>query len=71
VRSRQWQRSWAGLLGGCNASKVDPRAAALDAAIPPALQRASVPGAIVGIWQDGREPYVKAFGVATRRRVSR
>ena len=54
----------AGLLGGCNASKVDPRAAALDAAIPPALQRASVPGAIVGIWQDGREPYVKAFGVA-------
>jgi hypothetical protein len=33
----------------------------LDKAIPPAMQRASVPGAIVGIWQDGREPYVRAF----------
>jgi D-alanyl-D-alanine carboxypeptidase len=28
------------------------------------MQRASVPGAIVGIWQDGRAPYVRAFGVA-------
>jgi D-alanyl-D-alanine carboxypeptidase len=27
------------------------------------MERASVPGAIVGIWQDGREPYVRAFGV--------
>jgi hypothetical protein len=27
------------------------------------MQRASVPGAIVGIWQDGREPYARAFGV--------
>jgi D-alanyl-D-alanine carboxypeptidase len=27
------------------------------------MQRASVPGAIVGIWQGGREPYVRAFGV--------
>jgi D-alanyl-D-alanine carboxypeptidase len=34
------------------------------------MQRASVPGAIVSIWQDGREPYVRAFGVrdtATRQ----
>jgi hypothetical protein len=34
------------------------------------MQRASVPGAIVDIWNDGREPYVRAFGVrdtATRQ----
>jgi D-alanyl-D-alanine carboxypeptidase len=42
---------------------ADKRDAELDKVIPPAMQRASVPGAIVGIWQDGREPYVKAFGV--------
>ncbi|HKQ71698.1 MAG TPA: serine hydrolase domain-containing protein, partial [Polyangiaceae bacterium] len=45
------------------ADPVDQRAAALDRAIPLAMQRASVPGAIVGIWQEGREPYVRAFGV--------
>jgi D-alanyl-D-alanine carboxypeptidase len=45
------------------ADAVDQRAAALDKAIPLAMQRASVPGAIVGIWQEGREPYVRAFGV--------
>jgi D-alanyl-D-alanine carboxypeptidase len=52
----------AGLPVGCNASsRADEHADALDKAIPPAMQRASVPGAIVGIWQDGREPYVRAF----------
>ena len=45
------------------AGPADERAAALDKAIPLAMQRASVPGAIVGIWQDGSEPYVRAFGV--------
>jgi D-alanyl-D-alanine carboxypeptidase len=55
----------AGLLAGCNASRPEQaRDAALDKAIPPAMQRASVPGAIVGIWQDGSQPYVKAFGVS-------
>jgi D-alanyl-D-alanine carboxypeptidase len=55
----------AALLAGCNASgPADERAAALDRVIPPAMQRASVPGAIVGVWQDGRAPYVKAFGVS-------
>ena len=52
------------------ASAADERAAALDKAIPAAMERASIPGAIVGIWQDGREPYVRAFGVrdtATRQ----
>ena len=61
----------AGILVGGNASSLaDERADALDKAIPVAMQRASVPGAIVGIWQDGREPYVRAFGVrdtATRQ----
>jgi D-alanyl-D-alanine carboxypeptidase len=34
------------------------------------MQKASVPGALVGIWQDGRAPYVRTFGVrnvATRQ----
>jgi D-alanyl-D-alanine carboxypeptidase len=61
----------AGLLVGCNASSLaDPRADALDKEIPAAMKRASVPGVIVGIWQGGREPYVRAFGVrdmATRQ----
>ena len=39
------------------------RDAALDAAILAAMQKASVPGAIVGIWQDGRAPYVRTFGL--------
>lgn len=45
-------------------SAADERAAALDRAIPVAMERASIPGAIVGVWQDGREPYVRAFGVS-------
>ena len=61
----------AGVLVGCNASSLaDERADALDKAIPAAMQRAAIPGAIVGIWQDGREPYVRAFGMrdtATRQ----
>jgi D-alanyl-D-alanine carboxypeptidase len=27
------------------------------------LQKASIPGAIIGVWQDGKTPYVRAFGV--------
>jgi D-alanyl-D-alanine carboxypeptidase len=44
-----------GLLTAWNAS-AGQRDAALDAAIPAAMQKASVPGASVGIWQDGRAP---------------
>jgi len=44
-------------------SAASSREAALDKAIPAAMTRASIPGAIVGVWQDGREPYVRAFGV--------
>ena len=28
------------------------------------MKRASVPGAIVGVWQEGKEPYVRTFGVS-------
>ena len=53
------------LMGSSTAaSSADQRAAALDKAIPAAMQRASIPGAIIGIWQDGSEPYVRAFGVS-------
>jgi D-alanyl-D-alanine carboxypeptidase len=61
-----------GLLTGTS-NALDERAAALDKAIPAALQRTSIPGAIVGIWQDGREPYVRTFGVrdtATREKMA-
>ena len=59
----------AGLLSAWGAF-ADQRDVALDAAIPAAMQKASVPGAIVGIWQDGHAPYVRTFGernVATRK----
>ena len=43
-----------GLFAGVSSSSAaDERAAALDKAIPSAMERASIPGAIVGIWQDG------------------
>src|SRR6478752_7973317 len=31
--------------------------------VPKAMEQASIPGAIIGIWQDGATPYVRAFGV--------
>lgn len=40
-----------------------PRAAALTAAINRVMREASIPGAVIGVWQPGRSPYVKAFGV--------
>ena len=55
----------AGLLAGYNpASAADPRSTELDKVIPPAMQRASIPGVIIGVWQEGRKPYVKAFGLS-------
>jgi D-alanyl-D-alanine carboxypeptidase len=50
-----------GLLSG--SALAGPHDAALDAAINAAMARGPAPGMIVGIWQDGQEPYVKAFGV--------
>jgi len=58
----------AALALGCFASilskAADERAASLDKVIPAAMQRASLPGIVVGIWQGGQQPYVRAFGVS-------
>ena len=52
-------------LMGCGELAAQPgeRDAKLTETIPKAMQQASVPGAIVGIWQDSAAPYVRAFGV--------
>jgi D-alanyl-D-alanine carboxypeptidase len=60
----------AALLAGC--SKVSPasagsaagkRDAALTEAIRTGMQRASIPGAVVGVWREEQPLYVRAFGV--------
>ncbi len=43
-------------------SEADPNAP-LTTAIRAGLERASIPGAIVGIWREGQPLYVRAFGV--------
>src|SRR5262249_2975796 len=60
----------AALLAGCSkttpassASATEKRDAALTEAIRTGMQRASIPGAIVGVWREGQPPYVRAFGV--------
>lgn len=45
------------------ASAAARRDAALTASIRKALATTAAPGAIVGVWQEGRRPYVKTFGV--------
>jgi D-alanyl-D-alanine carboxypeptidase len=45
------------------ASATEKRDAALDKAIRSGIKRASVPGAIVGVWREGQPPYVRAFGL--------
>jgi D-alanyl-D-alanine carboxypeptidase len=45
------------------ASATEKRDAALDKAIRSGMKRASVPGAIVGVWREGQPPYVRAFGL--------
>jgi D-alanyl-D-alanine carboxypeptidase len=73
----------AGALAGCGApgtarltaatASHDSRAAALTASIRRVMRQASIPGALVGVWQRGEHPYVKAFGVrnlTTRRPMS-
>ena len=45
------------------ASATEKSDAALAEAIRSAMQRASIPGAIVGVWREGQPPYVRAFGV--------
>jgi D-alanyl-D-alanine carboxypeptidase len=46
----------------------------LTKSITSTVRDASVPGAIVGVWKQGKRPYVRAFGVrntATERRMRR
>jgi D-alanyl-D-alanine carboxypeptidase len=52
-------------LVGCGELAAQPAArdVKLTETIPRGMQQASVPGAIVGVWQDGAAPYVRAFGV--------
>jgi D-alanyl-D-alanine carboxypeptidase len=45
------------------ASEPAARDVKLTETIPREMEKASVPGAIVGIWKDGEAPYVRAFGV--------
>jgi D-alanyl-D-alanine carboxypeptidase len=55
------------------ASAASKRDAALTKSIRGALSTASAPGAIVGVWQKGRAPYARAFGVrstATKQPMS-
>src|SRR5687767_13340679 len=66
----------AALLTDCSKASPPPSAAAeastgsagksdaaLDEAIRSGVQRASIPGAIVGVWREGQPSYVRAFGV--------
>lgn len=39
----------------------------LDKAIAGVMRRASVPGAVVGLWMPGKGDYVKAFGIADKK----
>lgn len=51
-----------------------PRDHALTAKIRTAMKQGRIPGAIVGVWQKGKAPYVRAFGVrdtATGRPMAR
>jgi D-alanyl-D-alanine carboxypeptidase len=45
-------------------AEAPPWAAQLDKTVPAALKQDNLPGAIVGVWQDGKPLYLKAFGVA-------
>src|SRR5689334_4472804 len=47
-----------------------PWAAELTAVVTEFLKRSTIPGVVLGVWQDGQPDYVQAFGVqdtATRR----
>lgn len=80
-RTRVASRVGAGLLTAAAIAAVPQAAAAAsarDAALTRSIRRAlattAAPGAIVGVWQHGRAPYVRSFGVrdtATRRPMRR
>lgn len=45
------------------AAEPIPESARLDATITENMRELSLPGAVVGVWRDGFEPYAGAFGV--------
>jgi D-alanyl-D-alanine carboxypeptidase len=51
------------LVAAPQAFAASGRDAKLTASIEKALKTADAPGAIVGVWQHGRAPYTKAFGM--------
>lgn len=69
-KSRAWCAFVLGfvvLLAGSSAPKTfanEKRDAALAEAIHSGMKQASIPGAIVGVWQEGKPAYVRAFGVS-------
>lgn len=48
----------AAMLAGCNDTDNN-----LTETINRALRESSIPGVIVGVWREGKPPYVRAFGV--------
>lgn len=46
------------------AAETPAWAAKLDTLVPAQLEKDELPGAIVGVWQDGKPLYLKAFGVS-------
>src|SRR5262245_54602687 len=73
---RQWRRSAGGLMLAAGGLATRPRRATattspqtalwaeeLTEAITDVLPQTTIPGAIVGVWQDGQPDYVQAFGV--------
>jgi D-alanyl-D-alanine carboxypeptidase len=64
----------AGIPSSADAAAQSARDRALTKSVRGAVREASIPGAIVGVWQKGKTPYVRAFGVrntASERRMSR
>ena len=53
-------------LVGCSGTGAEldvERDAALTRVIDEGMKKAKIPGALVGIWQNGKEPFVRTFGV--------
>jgi hypothetical protein len=70
----------AALLAGCGApgarlaaatGSSGGRDAAMTAAIRGVMRQWSIPGAIVGVWQQGRAPYVRALHLEPIRSLGR
>jgi D-alanyl-D-alanine carboxypeptidase len=54
----------AGLLAAPASATSSPAwKAKLNKRVPAALEKGNLPGAIVGVWKDGKRIYLKAFGV--------